>query len=484
MQSSASGRDDRGARWAIIGPRGQVAMPGHARKDIVREGEIGVYHTWSRCVQRAHLCGEDYLTGQNFDHRRTWIRRLLEYQASVFAVDVGNYSILSNHQHLIARTRPDIAATWSDEEVAWRWKLAWPQWKEDQWLREPTDEEIEEVLAEPERLPIIRSNLASLSWFMARWKEPVAKLCNAESEKKGHFYEQRFGSREIVDDPANLCCNVYVDLNQLKAGMASTLEECRCSAIYDRLQSWRQREAQESVERFEGTNPSEDYRLQTGDVEELLADCFLAPIGDRGPSLLVGNTLNTSQPIVIRTHDAADNRAPLSSGCESVVPVNQPQPITSDAACAIDAEPQGCGTPTAGNDLPVASVDDAGPGVGKLERRVRRKPTRTIHRRLQPKRRRRASEHAYLGIPWDQYRDIVQWTAGQLHQATAAQPPPEVEIVLRGWGVEPSKWCTVIERFGEMFHRAVGHVDQLVDVARRTGRKWLQGSRACRDVFT
>ena len=101
-------------------------MPGHARKDIVREGEIGVYHCWSRCVQRAFLCGEDPSTGQNYEHRRGWIQSLLVYQASVFALDVANYTILSNHQHLIARTRPDIAATWSDEEVAWRWKLAWP----------------------------------------------------------------------------------------------------------------------------------------------------------------------------------------------------------------------------------------------------------------------------------------------------------------------------------------------------------------------
>ena len=123
-------------------------MAGCARREIVREGEIGVYHTWSRCVQRAFLCGQDPLTGHNYDYRRNWIERLLEYQAGVFAVDVGNYAILQNHEHLIARTRPDIAALWSDEEVAWRWKLAWPEWKEDHWSREPTDEQIQELLGE------------------------------------------------------------------------------------------------------------------------------------------------------------------------------------------------------------------------------------------------------------------------------------------------------------------------------------------------
>ena len=148
----------------------------------------------TRCVQRAFLCGYDKVTGIDFDYRRTWITELLKYQASVFAIDVGNYSILSNHQHLICRTRPDIAAKWTDEEVAWRWKLAW--------LREPTDEEVEEVLANAARLPQLRANLCSLSWFMARWKEPIAKMCNKEMKHKGHHYEQRYGSREILDDPA------------------------------------------------------------------------------------------------------------------------------------------------------------------------------------------------------------------------------------------------------------------------------------------
>ncbi len=83
-------------------------MPGYARKEIVREREIGVYHTWSRCVQRAFLCGLDPEIDIDFDdYRRDWIKSLLEYQARVFAVDVGNYSVLSNHQHLIVRTRSD-----------------------------------------------------------------------------------------------------------------------------------------------------------------------------------------------------------------------------------------------------------------------------------------------------------------------------------------------------------------------------------------
>ncbi len=72
-------------------------MPANARQDIVREGEIGTYHGWSRCVQCAFLCGYDPVTERDFDYRRGWIESLLAYLAGVFALDVGNFNILSNH---------------------------------------------------------------------------------------------------------------------------------------------------------------------------------------------------------------------------------------------------------------------------------------------------------------------------------------------------------------------------------------------------
>jgi len=442
-------------------------MPGHPRKDIVREGEIGIYHTWSRCVQRAFLCGEDPLTGQNFEHRRNWIKSLLEYQASVFAVDIGNYSILSNHQHLMARTRPDIARTWSDEQVAWRWKLAWPTWIDGQWVREPTDQEIGELLANPEHITVLRGRLASLSWLMARWKEPIAKLANAESQTKGHFYEQRFGSRELVDDGANLGCNVYLDLNQLKARMAPSLETSTCSAIYDRLLAWRKQETLESLDKFLSSAP-EGYILLAAEMEHLLADCFLAPIGDQGPLWLLDASGASQQrlpakEIIVPTVDAPN--------CPSELTVREGEPTDQDAS-----------EPTPSQDEENSTDDEsniAGPASSKSS-----KSTRRIHKRLQPTRRKRASDNVILDIPRAQYIQIVRWTAEQLGANTAAQPPPELEAVLRTWGIQPSCWSTMIEHFEQWFHIAVGSVAQLTAMIERTGQKWIQGIRHCRDAFT
>ncbi len=138
-------------------------------------------------------------------------------------------------------------------------------------------------------------------------------------DRKGHFYEQRFGSREILDDAANLCCNIYVDLNQIKAGMACSLEESSCSAIQDRLQTWRNDEAQASVEAFHTNSPDRSFSLEAGDVDRLLADCFLAPIGDQGPPLLANVPSRRGLPESLAVATAPESPVPFPT--ESTVSV-------------------------------------------------------------------------------------------------------------------------------------------------------------------
>ena len=50
----------------------------------------------------------------------------MEALASVFACDVLTYAIMSNHMHVILRSRPDVVKQWSDETVANRWLKAFP----------------------------------------------------------------------------------------------------------------------------------------------------------------------------------------------------------------------------------------------------------------------------------------------------------------------------------------------------------------------
>ena len=44
------------------------------RKEIIDESRPGVYHVVARCVRRAWLCGKDSYSGEDYDHRRVWIK--------------------------------------------------------------------------------------------------------------------------------------------------------------------------------------------------------------------------------------------------------------------------------------------------------------------------------------------------------------------------------------------------------------------------
>jgi hypothetical protein len=72
------------------------------------------YHTISRCMHRAFLCGEDSLTGKNYKHRKVWVINRLCELSDVFAIDVCAYGVMSSHYHLVLRVDKARAENWSE----------------------------------------------------------------------------------------------------------------------------------------------------------------------------------------------------------------------------------------------------------------------------------------------------------------------------------------------------------------------------------
>ena len=215
---------------------------GFPRGKYVQEGEEGVYHCISRCVRRAYLFGVDPLTGRDYSHRKGWIVERLKYLASIFAIDVCAYAVLWTHFHNILRTRPDIVAGWSDLEVAARWLKLYPKRAGRKGKAASlTEEDMIRALAScPGRIAELRKRLCSLSWFMGRLNEHIARAANKEDDVKGRFWESRFKCQVLLDEAAIVSGMVYVDLNLIRAGLAATPEESDFASIQERIRAWQE----------------------------------------------------------------------------------------------------------------------------------------------------------------------------------------------------------------------------------------------------
>jgi REP element-mobilizing transposase RayT len=211
-------------------------MPRVNRREIFSKTDVQVFHLISRCVRRNHLCGRDRKSGQDYSHRREWIRSRLEELAGIFAIETLGYALMANHMHLVIRTRPDIASSWSDDEVAFRWWSLFPQRRTPTGLpAAPTPEELNHIRNNQAGLAEKRSRLSSVSWFMKCVSEPIAKRANRDDNLTGHFWEARFKANPLLDETAIAACMTYVDLNPIRAAVAQTPETSEFTSLRDRI---------------------------------------------------------------------------------------------------------------------------------------------------------------------------------------------------------------------------------------------------------
>jgi len=207
-----------------------------SRSELFEEDVAGCYHCTNRCVRRAFLCGRDPVSGKSYEHRKAWIRDRLEQLAAIFAIDVLDYAVLSNHFHLILRNRPDVVKQWSDKEVARRWWNLFPKRKDKNGQPDrPRDDDLKMLMCDPEQLKEIRRRLAHISWFMRCLAENIARRSNREDEVTGRFFQGRFRCQKLLDESALLACSMYVDLNPVRAGVARSPETSRYTSAYDRI---------------------------------------------------------------------------------------------------------------------------------------------------------------------------------------------------------------------------------------------------------
>lgn len=208
---------------------------------IRRQSQIALdqtpyYHCIARCVRRAFLCGEDQYTGQDFNHRRVCLVDQLKRQAAAFGIGICAYAIMSNHYHLVLRVDRDAVGRWSNEEVIERWTRLFrgPLLVQRQLAGETLTPA--ECATVKDIAAVWRARLYDVSWFMRCLNETIARRANVEDACTGRFWEGRFKSQALLDDAALLSCMAYVDLNPVRAGIASGLHDSDFTSIRERLE--------------------------------------------------------------------------------------------------------------------------------------------------------------------------------------------------------------------------------------------------------
>ena len=206
-----------------------------ARKELIAIEDTPYYHCISRCVRRAYLCGEDFQSGQNFDHRKVWLVERIKFLSSVFAIDVCAYAVMSNHYHLVLFINQEQASSWSEEEIIDRWGALFPAnaQRTQNLIKASECEAVRKVYQE--KIETWCENLSDISWFMRSLNEYIARMANKEDNCKGRFWEGRFKSQALLDEKALLSCMAYVDLNPIRAEMATTPETSSFTSIQERL---------------------------------------------------------------------------------------------------------------------------------------------------------------------------------------------------------------------------------------------------------
>ncbi len=203
--------------------------------------------------------------------RKVWVQDELNRLAAYFGIDLICFSVMSNHFHMVLRSRPDVVKQWSDTEVARRWLMLCPVRKNaNRQAEEPNEFELNMIRNNKPFLTSIRRRLSDISWWVRLISQNIAQRANKDDKEVGKFWQARFKAVRLLDEVSLLACAAYVDLNPIRAAMAQTLEASKHTSIQLRIQS-----VQEKVS---SAKPKPSSKVRQKRASHTRPDAFLSPV--------------------------------------------------------------------------------------------------------------------------------------------------------------------------------------------------------------
>jgi hypothetical protein len=97
----------------------------------------------------------------------------------------------------------------------------------------------------------------------------------------------------------------------------------------------------------------------------------------------------------------------------------------------------------------------------------------------------RASDRGFLQIKWEDYLQLLNWTAKQGIDGVVSEVPAKFATVLASLGIDSTMWRDMVWHFKKYFGRStcIGSPAAMEADAKKSGKQWHRGQRAARGLY-
>ncbi|MDV7391400.1 transposase, partial [Arthrospira platensis SPKY1] len=171
-----------------------------------------------------------------FSERKVFVENTLCKLCHTWQADLLTFNLMDNHMHIGIGFDPLPFKLMSDREIIERaCDLDVKSEKRGRFTPAQRKRWIEKQLADPAAVAQWRENFMTPSVFMKYLNEAVSRFINKQENTQGTLWSRPFHATRIDDPRGLLTAMMYIDLNQIRAGMTRNLEECMHSGIYYRM---------------------------------------------------------------------------------------------------------------------------------------------------------------------------------------------------------------------------------------------------------